>query len=83
MSSDDAYAAFLERANQDTGTGSAQSQSASKKAATKTVTEPVPAALKSVDAVYASESDEPFEPVSLTWDGAGLPDDGAWTFPVI
>jgi len=77
MASDDAYAAFLERANQDSGASSAQSQSASKKAATKAVTAAVPAALKSVDAVYASESDEPFEPVSLGWDGAGLPGDGA------
>ena len=72
MSSDNAYGAFLDQANQDTGA----SASASKKtegAALKTTDTDVPAVLQSVDRYYTSDADEPFEVVSLRWEGDGLP----------
>ncbi|KAF1991449.1 hypothetical protein K402DRAFT_322913 [Aulographum hederae CBS 113979] len=70
MSSDDAYASFLDKANQDTGSGGASAQS-SKKKGTKAVTAAVPKELEGIDEVYSSEADEPFEAVSLAWDGEG------------
>ncbi|KAI9817059.1 MAG: hypothetical protein M1832_004777 [Thelocarpon impressellum] len=60
MSSDDAYASFLDQANQDTGTGKASTRSGH--AATKAVDTEVPAALRSVDQYYTSDTDEPMEP---------------------
>ena len=80
MSSDSAYAAFLGQANQDTGaakTSSSEDKQSGGFASTKAVdTDDVPAALKAVDMVYTSESDEPFEPVSLQLDASkGWPDE--------
>ena len=72
MSSDDAYASFLEKANQDTGynvqsSGTPQTRSASAKATTANHnTHP---ALQSVNEYYTSDTDEPFEPVSFPYDG--------------
>ncbi|KAL9603128.1 MAG: hypothetical protein Q9219_001331 [cf. Caloplaca sp. 3 TL-2023] len=71
MSSDDAYSSFLDQANQDTGadkvTANAESMTS------KAVNTEVPVALQSVEEYYISEADEPFEPVSLQWDGANMP----------
>ncbi len=68
MSSDADYAAFLDKANQDTG--SVGQQSTSKKSyGTKSVDTTVPKGLEKVDAYYTSDTDEPFEPVSLKFDG--------------
>lgn len=71
MSSDDAYSSFLDQANQDTG--ATQSSAAAKTATTKAVDTEVPVELQSVEQYYTSEADEPFEPVSLRWDGNNLP----------
>lgn len=71
--SDDAYMSFLGKANADLDTGRAQqSQGSSSAVRTETVEMGVriPAPLTSVDAYYVSETDEPFEPVALRWDGA-------------
>lgn len=67
MSSDADYAAFLDKANQDTG-GSASAQSA-QKVGTKAVDTVVPKALESIEAYYISDADEPFEPVALKFEG--------------
>ena len=67
MSSDADYGSFLDQANQDVSGGG--SASASENVALKTVDGAVPARLKKLDAFYTSEADEPFEPVSLKWDG--------------
>ncbi|KAI9754928.1 MAG: hypothetical protein M1815_005358 [Lichina confinis] len=80
MSSDADYAAFLGQANQDTGaakTSSSEDKQSGGFASTKAVdTDDVPGALKAVDMVYTSESDEPFEPVSLQCDASkGWPDE--------
>jgi hypothetical protein len=75
MSSDDAYSSFLDKANQDTGGSKATTQS--KKASTKAVDTEVPKTLEGLDEYYVSEADEPFEPVSLKWDGDSLPSNGA------
>ena len=69
--SDDAYSSFLDQANQDTGASKASTKS--KSAATKAVDTDVPATLQKVDQYYTSESDEPFEPVSLKWSGKNMP----------
>lgn len=69
--SDDAYSSFLDKANQDTGASKASTQS--KSASTKAADTEVPAALRNVEQYYVSEADEPFEPVSLKWDGKNMP----------
>ena len=69
--SDQAYSSFLDQANQDTGASKASTKS--KSAATKAVDTDVPATLQKVDQYYTSESDEPFEPVSLVWSGKNMP----------
>ena len=73
MSSDDAYASFLDQANQDTGASKATTQSKPQNASTKAVDTEVPPALQSIEQYYVSEADEPFEPVSLKWDGSNMP----------
>lgn len=77
MSSDDAYGAFLDQANQDTGASKA-SMKRSSHAETKAVNTEVPALLQKVErfGTYTSEADEPFEPVGLKWDGDELPTEG-------
>jgi hypothetical protein len=72
MSSDQDYANFLDKANQDTGASTASTQSTSK-VGTKAVDTEVPSALEGVEEYYVSEADEPFEPVSLKWSEDGLP----------
>jgi len=79
MASDDDYAAFLDKANQDPNEGVSKTQSSSKvelKAVDKDVD--VPACLKKAtkDAFYVSDADEPFEPVCLKLSGKTLPDEG-------
>lgn len=69
--SDDAYSSFLDQANQDTGASKVSTKS--KSAATKAVDTDVPVTLQKVDQYYTSESDEPFEPVSLKWSGKNMP----------
>ena len=73
MSSDDAYASFLDQANQPTTKASTQSAS-EHFPSTQTVSahEEPPAALRQLDATYTSDADEPFEPVALTWPGGAL-----------
>jgi hypothetical protein len=78
MASDEDYSSFLDKANQDTGAGKATTQS--KKASTKAVDTAVPKSLEEVEEYYVSEADEPFEPVSLKWDGDSLPSDGTFAF---
>lgn len=65
MASDEDYAAFLDKANQDTGGATTQS----KQYGTKSVNTAVPKALEQVEEYYTSDADEPFEPVSLTYSG--------------
>lgn len=68
MSSDADYAAFLDKANQDTAP--AEQQDVSKKGyGTKSVNTAVPKALESVEEYYVSDADEPFEPVALEFSG--------------
>ncbi|ORY18790.1 hypothetical protein BCR34DRAFT_473127 [Clohesyomyces aquaticus] len=68
MSSDADYESFLDKANQDTGGASAQ-QSSKKLYSTKSVDTKVPKVLESVEEYYTSDADEPFEPVSLKFEG--------------
>ncbi|RAK71565.1 uncharacterized protein BO72DRAFT_501804 [Aspergillus fijiensis CBS 313.89] len=75
MSSDDAYMSFLNKANADLDTARNNQQTSSSgggAARTETIHTGVsiPGPLASVDAFYISETDEPFEPVALKWDGA-------------
>lgn len=79
MASDEDYMAFLDKANKDPNEGVAKTQSKGKvelKAVDQGVK--VPAGLKKAtnDAFYISDSDEPFVPVCLKFDGKKLPDEG-------
>ena len=76
MSSDDAYSNFLDKVNQDTGAMNAPGHS--KTANTKAVDTEVPMTLKAIQQYYTSEADEPFEPVSLRWDGKNMPSESIW-----
>ncbi len=84
MSSDQDYAAFLDKANEDPAKGVAASGAGKKKRVEFRTTEEgvtVPAVLIRVcsrGAFYVSDADEPFKPVALAWDeaGKGLPDEG-------
>jgi hypothetical protein len=69
--SDADYTAFLDKANQDTGSASAQQQQEKKGYGTKSVNTEVPEVLQNVQEYYVSDADEPFEPVSLAYDGEG------------
>lgn len=70
MSSDDAYSAFLDKANQDSGGSERFTESQSSLRATSTE---VPKQLQQVEKYFSSETDEPFEPVSFKWEGKDLP----------
>lgn len=81
MASDEDYASFLDKANEDPNKGAAKTQSSGKiqlKAVDQGVT--VPAGLKKAtkDAFYVSDADEPFEPVVLKHSGKSLPDEGVF-----
>ncbi|RMJ21654.1 hypothetical protein PHISP_07480 [Aspergillus sp. HF37] len=79
MSTDDAYTSFLDKANADLDAGRQQQAAPSAATATRAsavdADEPVPPALVGVEAFYASETDEPFEPVVMRWGKGGLPDE--------
>ncbi|KAF9239563.1 hypothetical protein CBS147333_8795 [Penicillium roqueforti] len=75
MSSDDAYMSFLDKANADVSGSAPQQGTGTVKTETVHSSLSVPKALQSVDAYYISDTDEPFEPVALKWDGAAK---GAW-----
>lgn len=77
MSSDDAYSSFLDQANQDTGASKVSSKSDT--ATTKAVNTEVPVGLQNVEQYYTSEADEPFEPVSLQWDGNNMPSESTFS----
>ncbi|KAH9864935.1 hypothetical protein IAQ61_008880 [Plenodomus lingam] len=71
MSSDADYAAFLDKANQ--ASGSAEAQEAVKKShGTKSVNSMVPRGLDQIEEYYTSDADEPFEPVALKFDGSSV-----------
>ena len=78
MASDEDYASFLDKANEDPNKGVAKTKTSGKiqlKAVDQGVK--IPAALKEAtnDAFYVSDADEPFEPVVLKG-VKGLPDEG-------
>lgn len=72
--SDDAYAAFLAKSNRDYSAGVPSSPP-------KTSTLAMPkhpklAAFNKKERVYVSDSDEPFEPVKIEWEGGEMPSGG-------
>ena len=71
MSSDDAYSSFLDKANQDAGDSGTATKSTS--GSVRIVNTEIPASLQRIEQYYTSEADEPFEPVSLKWDGKQMP----------
>lgn len=77
MSSDDDYASFLDKANQETGvSGTRIASGNSNSAIGKGSDMDLPKGLQEVQQYYESEADEPFEPVSFKWDGKSLPSKG-------
>lgn len=75
-SSDDSYADFLDQANQDPNPGKASASSAPSKAPASD--RKIPQSLQKIDREYTTESDEPFEPVALKYEGKNLPSSGEW-----
>ncbi|PSR90538.1 hypothetical protein BD289DRAFT_430736 [Coniella lustricola] len=80
MASDQDYQSFLDKANQDTSSGSATVQTSQSKkefkATDKKTDIPQPLVKVTQDAFYMSDADEPFVPVSLAWEkGEGLPNE--------
>jgi hypothetical protein len=67
MSSDADYAAFLDKANQDTAPAATKNTKSSY--GTTSVDTAVPQALQRVEAYYVSDADEAFEPVALKFSG--------------
>jgi hypothetical protein len=84
MASDEDYANFLDKANEDPSKGVAKTQQSQAKSGFKAtdanvqVPEPL-AKVVEREVFYTSDSDEPFQAVALEWDeaGKGLPDEGA------
>ncbi|KAJ5925113.1 hypothetical protein N7454_007752 [Penicillium verhagenii] len=74
MASDDAYMAFLNKANADSSAAHTESEQAPRPQAVDDSLN-LPASLQKVKVNYVSESDEPFEPVLLRWKGAAK---GEW-----
>lgn len=77
MASDSDYMAFLDKANRQRDAGGNQASTESSEQSSRPIrTESVesgakvPNVLKTVNAFYVSETDEPFEPVTLKWVGA-------------
>ena len=66
---------FLDKANADVSSSAPQQGAGTVKTETVHSSLSVPKPLQSVDAYYISDTDEPFEPVALKWDGAAK---GAW-----
>ncbi|OJD13064.1 hypothetical protein AJ78_06436 [Emergomyces pasteurianus Ep9510] len=79
MSSDDAYAAFLDKANEDPykniSTTKRQGQDEHLQTRTTDPSQCVPTVLGDVEMYYTSDVDEAFEPVALDWSGAA---EGQW-----
>jgi hypothetical protein len=73
MSSDADYEAFLNKANQDSSQASTQQ---SKSIGINSVNTAIPDSLKAREEVYSSESDEPFDPISLSYKGNEIPAPG-------
>lgn len=69
MSSDDAYASFLDKANQPTSSSEPSTQSTKGFPHTQTMSkdEQAPQSLGELNINYTSDTDEPFEPVALKW----------------
>ena len=87
MASDEDYASFLDKANQDPSEGRSKVQSGGKvelKALDKAAE--VPKVLRDVagEAYYVSDADEPFHGVCLKYSGKTLPTEGSWSllFPL-
>lgn len=74
MASDEAYASFLEKANQPTGANTSTSKSHNQdEQAVTSQSSNVPAVLRSLDMTFTSESDEPFEPFTTPYSSSSLP----------
>ena len=74
MGSDEDYAAFLDKANEDSSGATTRSKSKKEQKELRTTESgvAVPKELSSLDAYYVSEADEPFEGVALKWEDGEL-----------
>lgn len=80
MSSDEAYASFLEQANQSVGSAKNTSTSSTSKSQPSSQSGNIPPPLKSLDATFTSESDEPFEPFTIPYSSSSSSLPGAPEF---
>jgi hypothetical protein len=78
MSSDEAYASFLDKVNQPLDSAASKpSQTQSDRmiqSQQQSATVSIPSSLRSLNATLTSESDEPFEPFAIPYQDTGLPD---------
>jgi hypothetical protein len=83
MASDEDYASFLDKANEDPSAGVAKTSGKAQLKAVDSGVE-VPAGLKTAtrDAFYVSDADEPFVPVALKHAGKSLPTEGLYFYPI-
>jgi hypothetical protein len=75
MASDEAYMSFLDKVNEVASDSQEQQGTGTIKTETVHSSLSVPKPLQSVDTYYISDTDEPFEPVALKWNGAAK---GEW-----
>ena len=75
MASDEAYSSFLDKANQPTGAGTTSSSRSQPENQQDLVYQSsnIPPVLKSLNVTLTSESDEPFEPFTVSYPGSALP----------
>ncbi len=72
MSSDADYETFLNKANEDSRANPTSTSAKPASVGIKGVDTDIPKILE-VDEIYISESDEPFEPISLTYKKKDIP----------
>ena len=78
MASDDAYAAFLDKANQDVGSDAPVSTSSNKASVNHQQNVPKALVAAAQDQYYVSDADEPFVAVAVPLKGEKLPTEGVY-----
>jgi hypothetical protein len=78
MSSDADYETFLNKANEGLATNQTSTSSKSQSVGVKGVDTEIPKILDQLDEIYVSESDEPFEPISLSYKAKDIPSASEW-----
>jgi hypothetical protein len=73
MSDDASYSSFLEKANADADVAKSQPRTSAESASAQSSSSAVPAALRDINATYASDTDLPFTPVTFNSSSSTVP----------